>query len=171
MEKYYLYCSRRKTMALEITRDCRVVVRAPLRTPVKTIEAFVANHEKWIAEKLELQRQRALTRPPAPTPEEIAALKQKAWDMLPDRLHHWEEITGLHSTGMKVTTARKRYGSCSGTNSICFSCFLMDCPPEAIDLVIVHELCHIAVKNHGKDFYALLAEFLPDYKERQKLLI
>ena len=73
-------------------------------------------------------------------------------------------------TGVKITTAQKRYGSCSGKNSLCFSCFLMRQPEAAIDLVVVHELCHIREKNHGPAFYALLARYLPDYKERKKLL-
>ena len=77
---------------------------------------------------------------------------------------------GVTPTGFKVTTARKRYGSCSGRNSLCFSCFLMEYPEEAIDLVVVHELCHIQEKNHGPAFYALLARSLPDHKERKKLL-
>ena len=168
MEKYDLLRSRRKTLALEITRDCRVVVRAPLRASAAVIDAFVAKHEAWIAEKLELQRQRAASRPPAPTPEEIAALKQKAWEILPGKVAFWSQRMGLVPTGLKVTTARTRYGSCSGRDSLCFSCFLMDCPEEFIDLVVVHELCHIAVKNHGPDFYALMSQYLPDYKERQK---
>ena len=46
----------------------------------------------------------------------------------------------------------------------------MNSPEEAVDLVVVHELCHIRVKNHGPDFYALLARYLPDYQERKKLL-
>ncbi|WP_418725219.1 M48 family metallopeptidase, partial [Dysosmobacter sp.] len=54
--------------------------------------------------------------------------------------------------------------------SLCFSCFLMNCPESAIDLVVVHELCHIKVKNHGPAFYALLERYLPDYRERKKLL-
>ena len=46
----------------------------------------------------------------------------------------------------------------------------MRCPEPAIDLVVVHELCHIQVKNHGPDFYALLEQVLPDWRERKKLL-
>ena len=46
----------------------------------------------------------------------------------------------------------------------------MQQPEAAIDLVVVHELCHIREKNHGPAFYALLARYLPDYKERKKLL-
>ena len=77
---------------------------------------------------------------------------------------------GVAPTGLKITTARKRWGSCSGKNSLCFSCFLMDRPEAAIDLVVVHELCHIRVKNHGPAFYALLERYLPDWRERKQLL-
>lgn len=77
---------------------------------------------------------------------------------------------GLVPTGLKITAARKRYGSCSARNSLCFSCFLMACPEEAVDLVVVHELCHILEKNHGPGFYALLERYLPDWRERKKRL-
>ena len=101
---------------------------------------------------------------------EIAALKKAAWDTLPDKVAFWSRQMGVSPTGLKITTARKRYGSCNGKNSLCFSCFLMNSPEEAIDLVVVHELCHIKVRNHGPDFYTLLGQYLPDYQERKKLL-
>ena len=170
MENYELIRSRRKTLALEITRDCRVLVRAPMRTSAEHIDRFVAQHADWIANHLERQRQRAEQLPLSPTTEEIAALKARAAAILPEKVSFWSRKTGLVPTGVKITTARKRYGSCSPRNSLCFSCFLMNCPEEAIDLVVVHELCHIREKNHGARFYALLEQHLPDYKERKKLL-
>ena len=170
MENFELIRSRRRTLALEITKDCRVLVRAPLRLPQARIDAFVASHEAWIQAHLEQQRQRAASAPPPPTPEEITALKAKARAILPEKVSYWSQKMGVRPTGLKITTARKRYGSCSGKNSLCFSCFLMNCPEEAIDLVVVHELCHIREKNHGPRFYALLEQYLPDYKERKKLL-
>ena len=170
METYELIRSDRKTLALEVTRDCRVLVRAPRSVSQRTIDAFVAKHADWIARHLEQQRQRAASAPPPPTPEEIAALKARARAILPEKVAYWSAKMGLRPTGLKITTARKRYGSCSGKNSLCFSCFLMDCPEEAIDLVVVHELCHIKEKNHGPRFYALLEQYLPDYQVRKKLL-
>ena len=170
MESYELIRSRRRTLALEITRDCRVLVRAPLRLSQAKIDTFVSSHEAWIQTHLEQQRQRAASTPPPPTPEEIAALKARARAILPEKVAYWSAKMGVRPTGLKITTARKRYGSCSGKNSLCFSCFLMNSPEAAIDLVVVHELCHIREKNHGPAFYALLARYLPDYKERKKLL-
>ena len=170
MENYELIRSRRKTLALEITKDCRVLVRAPQRASQARIDAFVENHSAWIAKHLEQQRQRAASAPPPPTSEDIAALKAKAYAILPEKVAYWGHQMGMAPTGLKITTARKRYGSCSGKNSLCFSCFLMEYPEAAIDLVVVHELCHIREKNHGPKFYALLEQYLPDYKERKKLL-
>ena len=170
MESYELIRSRRRTLALEITRDCRVLVRAPLRLSQAKIDAFVESHTVWIQAHLEQQRQRMTSAPPPPTEADITALKAKARAILPGKVAYWSEKMGVRPTGLKITTARKRYGSCSGKNSLCFSCFLMDCPEEAIDLVVVHELCHIREKNHGPAFYALLAQYIPDYKERKKLL-
>ena len=170
MDTYELIRSRRRTLALEITKDCRVLVRAPLRLSQAKIDAFVSSHEAWIQTHLEQQRQRMASAPPPPTPEDIAALKVRARAILPEKVSYWSEKMGVRPTGLKITTARKRYGSCSGKNSLCFSCFLMDCPEKAIDLVVVHELCHIREKNHGKGFYALLEQYLPDYKARKKLL-
>ena len=170
MENYELIRSGRKTIALEITPDCRVLVRAPLRAPQAQIDAFAASHANWIATHLDRQRQRAASAPPPPTEAEIAALKAAARAILPRKVAYWGRRMGVTPTGLKVTSAQKRYGSCSGKNSLCFSCFLMRYPEEAIDLVVVHELCHIREKNHGPRFYALLEQHLPDYKERKKLL-
>ena len=170
MEPYELIRSRRKTLALEITGDCRVVVRAPMRMSEKRIQAFVERHEDWIIQHLERQRQKAAAPPPPPTAEEIEAMKARARAELPPKVAFWSDKMGLIPTGFKVTTAKKRYGSCSGKNSLCFSCFLMNCPEEAVELVVVHELCHIREKNHGPGFYALLERYLPDWRERKKLL-
>ena len=165
MMNYELIRSRRKTMSLEVTRDRRLVVRAPLRAKQEAIDAFVKKHEAWAQKHLS-------TMPPPlpePTAEEIAALKRRAAEILPGKVAHWSAVMDVKPTGLKITTARKRYGSCSGKNSLCFSCFLMRYPEAAIDLVVVHELCHIKEKNHGPRFYALLAQYLPDHKERNKL--
>ena len=77
---------------------------------------------------------------------------------------------GVAPAGFKVTTARKRCSCRSAAGRLCFSCFLMSCPEEAVELVVVHELCHIREKNHGPRFYALLERYLPDWRERKKRL-
>ena len=82
----------------------------------------------------------------------------------------YSEIMGLYPTGITITGAERRFGSCSGKNRICFSWRLMRYPEEAIDYVVVHELAHIRHKDHSKAFYACIEQVLPDWRERRKLL-
>jgi predicted metal-dependent hydrolase len=166
---YTVVYSKRKTLALEITKEQTLLVRAPLRTPTKRIEQMLTSHTEWIDRHMERQRQRSL-RMPEPSEEETALLKTRALSELSARVSHYSRLMGLTPTGITVTSAEKRFGSCSPKNRLCFSWRLMRYPEAAVDYVVVHELAHIKQKNHGKAFYALIASVLPDYKERQKLL-
>lgn len=166
---YTLIRSRRRTLAIEISRDCRVIVRAPLRTPTAVIDAFVSQRRDWIETHLQRRREYVQTHPPLAA-EEVEALRRRAKEDLPPRVAHWAAIMGLTPTGIKITAARTRYGSCSGKNSLCFSLYLMQYPEEAIDAVVVHELAHIRHKNHSPAFYAEVERWLPDYRQRAQLL-
>ena len=77
---------------------------------------------------------------------------------------------GVEYGSVKITSAQKRFGSCSGKNNICYSYILMQYPIEAIEYVVVHELAHTVHHDHSRDFYNLIAEYMPDYKQREKLL-
>lgn len=166
---YELIRSKRKTLALEIRRDGSVVVRAPRRISAAAIERFVAQHQAWLEKHLARQAQR-LARHPEPTPEEEARLRALAHAVIPQRVAHFAGQMGLIPAGVKITSARTRFGSCSAKNSLCFSWRLMAYPMEAVDYVVVHELCHIVHKDHQAGFYALVASVLPDYPRRQALL-
>lgn len=167
--EYELVRSARKTLAVEITGDCRVVVRAPMRLSKERIERFVAEHEAWIAKHLEAQRRRKENHP-LPTEAEREAYIRKAKEILPGKVAFYGGIMGLHPAGITITGAEKRFGSCSAKNRICFSWRLMAYPEEAVDYVVVHELAHIRHKDHSKAFYACVEEVLPDWRERRRLL-
>ena len=169
MTDYTLVRSRRRTLSMELKRDGTVVVRAPLRLSAETVDAFVAAHEDWLF-RARLRQAERLAAHPEPTAEERAALIERAKAELPRRVEYWSRVTGLTPAGVKITGARTRFGSCNTKNSLCFSWRLMQYPDEAIDLVVVHELCHIAHHDHGAGFYALLGSILPDHRERMKLL-
>ncbi len=166
---YEIVRSRRRTVALEVTREGRVLVRAPLRMPQGEIERFVASHAAWLEKAQAKVAARQAAHPPL-TEQETAALRQRARELLPGRVAHYAAIMGVTPTSVKITSARTRFGSCSGKNGICFSLYLMQYPEEAIDYVVVHELAHIRHHDHSPAFYAEVAKVLPDYKARMKLL-
>ena len=165
---YKLIQSKRKTIELSIGDDFLPLVKAPLKMSTEDIEKFVLKHEKWIEKQIIKKREH--DEKFALSPEEETMLKEKALPYLTERTEYFAKLMGLKYTGIKITSAKKRFGSCSGKNSVCYSWRLMQYPPEAIDYVIVHELAHTVHKNHGKDFYKLIENYLPDYKKREKLL-
>ncbi len=169
---YTVIRSSRRTVALEITADLQVVVRAPQRMSARHIEQFVRDHEGWIAAHMAAQQRRQeASRARQVTPEQEIALRQQAAEIIPARVAYYSALMGVVPTGVRITSARKRFGSCSGKNSLCFSWRLMQYPPEAIDYVVVHELAHIRHHDHGRAFYALIEQYLPDHRERRRLLI
>ena len=168
-EGYLLKRSKRKTLAVEVTRAGEVIVRAPLRMPEREILRFLSAQREWIDAHVVLQKQREAAHP-APDAAEEARLKALAKEVIPLRVAHYGSIMGLAPTSVKITSAKTRFGSCSAKNGLCFSWRLMQYPMEAVDYVVVHELAHIVHKNHGKAFYALIGSVLPDYPERRKLL-
>ena len=169
MTDYTLIRAKRRTMSLQLDRDGRAVVRAPYGVKKEFIDRFVAEHEGWLARAREKQQNRRLAHP-EPTDEERKALIARAKEYLPMRVDYWSGIMGLTPTGLKITSARTRFGSCSGKNSLCFSWRLMQYPPEAIDYVVVHELAHIRPHDHSPAYYALNERYMPDWRERMKLL-
>lgn len=169
MTEYTLIRSRRRTLSIEITRDAALVVRAPLRTPQRQIDAFLAEKSDWIALHLARQRQR-LAAHPEPDEDTWARWRAEAQAYIPGRVAHYAAVMGVAPTAVRYSQARTRFGSCSPKNSVTFSLRLMDYPREAVDYVVVHELAHIRYKNHGKDFYRFVASVLPDYKRREGLL-
>lgn len=169
MRDYILIRSRRRTLAIEVTREGQVVVRAPLRSAKKDIDAFVESRRQWIDTALQRQKERLAAHPPL-TAAEVEALRQRAKADIPPRVSFWAARMGLQPAAVKITSARTRFGSCSSKDHLCFSLYLMQYPPEAIDAVVVHELCHMRHRDHSGAFYAEVQRWLPDYREREKLL-
>ena len=169
MDKYELVRSRRKTLAIEVDRTGRVVIRAPMRATGEQIERFVAAHADWIARAQARQRAR-LAAHPEPDEARRAELIRRAKEELPPKVAYYAQLMGVQPTGVRITSARTRFGSCSGKNSLCFSWRLMEYPEAAVDYVVVHELAHITHKNHGPRFWALVERYMPDYRARRALL-
>lgn len=167
--EYTLIYEKRKTVSLKVASDLSVVVKAPKGLPRAEIGSFVSAHKLWI-EKAKARQEKRTETENALTNERIAELRACAAETIPKRVAFYAKIMGVQPSGIKITSAKTRFGSCSGKNSLCFSWRLMLYPPEAVDYVVVHELAHIREKNHSPAFYAVIAAVLPDYKAREQLL-
>lgn len=165
--EYEIIRSSRKTLAVQVDGDCKITVRAPYRVSEKEIERFVYDKKEWLEKAVLKQMQRSKGKREY-TDEEIEQLRLKAKAVLPDKIKYYSEIMGVTPKSIKINSAKKRYGSCSGENNLNFSLYLMDKDERFIDYVVVHELAHIRHHNHSKAFYSFIEEFMPDYKERKK---
>ena len=169
MYNYSVIFSKRKTMSLEITKELVILVRAPMRTSKYATEQMVQKHLGWIDSHIEKQRKRCEAQPEL-SKDDQEALRKEAKAIIPSRVAYYSSLMGLEATGITITSAEKRFGSCSPKNRLSFTWRLMRYPEAAVDYVVVHELAHIRHKNHGKAFYTLIETYMPDYKERKKLL-
>ena len=164
---YEIIRSRRKSVSIEVKPSGEIIVRAPFWLSQKKIDEFVLSKTNWLEKAQKRVEERKSFEPDI---EECKRLKKLAQEYIPTRVCEFSKIMGLTPTGIKITSAKTRHGSCSGKNSLCFSYRLMRYPKAAVDYVIVHELAHIKHKNHQKEFYTLIEKYMPDYKEREKLL-
>ena len=167
VREYTLIRTRRKTLGLQI-KDGKVIVRAPMRLPKATIDAFVVKHEDWIVKHL--ARANAGQNVPKLTKDEQKELAKQAKEVIPARVAHYAALLGVEYGKITIRTQKTRWGSCSSKGNLNFNCLLMLAPPEVLDSVVVHELCHRKHMNHSKDFYAEITRVMPDYKARHAWL-
>jgi predicted metal-dependent hydrolase len=96
--------------------------------------------------------------------------KKQAAQVIGERVRWYAAKHEFVYKHVRITSAQKRWGSCSARDTLCFTWRLMMAPPAEIDYVVVHELVHLAEKNHSKAFWAKVEAIMPDYKERRKWL-
>lgn len=164
--------SRRKTISIEITRDLRVVVRAPNRLSKSDIGYFINEKHKWIEKHLESMRSRVGQAEGCPkfTDAELAELKSRALPLITERVAHFAPIVGVDYGRITVRGQTTRWGSCSAKGNLSFNCLLALVPPEVLDYVVVHELCHRREMNHSARFWTEVGRVLGDYVSRRRWL-
>lgn len=165
---YTLVRSKRKSVAIQVDADCNITVRAPLRISQKEIDRIILDKKSWLEKTIVLQREKK-RQIKEYSEEDIKLLRKKAKEILPLKVEYYAKIMKVLPNSVKINSAKKRFGSCSGTNNLNFSLYLMDKDERFIDYVVVHELAHIKHHNHSKEFYSFIEQFMPDYKERMKL--
>ncbi|MBE5867311.1 MAG: M48 family metallopeptidase [Lachnospiraceae bacterium] len=104
------------------------------------------------------------------TETEIAELKKLAKKYIPGRVAYYAALIPVSYGRIAIRCQKTRWGSCSQKGNLNFNCLLMKLPPEIIDYVVVHELCHRLQMNHSRLFWAEVEKVLPDYKKRRKWL-
>ncbi len=163
---YQLIRSKRRSIAIEITPQNALLVRAPMRASIKDIEAFIKKQEAWI----EKHRKNTAPLPPPLSREEMKDLLEKAKADLPPRVAHFANILHVDYGRITIRFQKTRWGSCSSKGNLNFNALLMLAPERVRDYVVAHELCHLYEMNHGPAFWQLVEKIWPSYKSERQWL-
>lgn len=96
--------------------------------------------------------------------------RKQARIVINSRIKTISSDTGINWASIRISGARRRWGSCGARGSLNFSWRLVMCPVDVIDYVIVHELVHISIRNHSRAFWKKVEEIMPDYRDKENWL-
>jgi predicted metal-dependent hydrolase len=211
---YRLVRSNRRTCALEVTPEGRLIVRAPKGLADRRIELLINRHSRWIEGKQRALTQRApslsgtgfqegdrlpflgegyplhyveategmpafrfdgqflVSRREQPR----ARILFKEWcrlqarSLLREKAQSFSALAGVEIRNIRITDARKRWGSCGIKGTLNFTWRLIMAPSEIVDYVVVHELAHLKEQSHSKRFWQYVRAILPDFEARRRRL-
>ncbi|MCR5164168.1 MAG: M48 family metallopeptidase [Thermoguttaceae bacterium] len=163
--------SKRNSLGAEI-KGGKLIIRAPLKATNEEINRFMLRHKRWIERHLAKAQEleKAKEHYHRLTQEEIEALADRAMEVIPERVAHYAPLIGVTYNRITIRRQKSRWGSCSSKGNLNFNCLLMLTPPEVLDSVVVHELCHRKEMNHSARFYAQVLRVFPTYWEQDKWL-
>ncbi len=172
--------SRRKSAALQISDEGKLIVRVPLWYSDRDISEMIEKNRKWIEvhTAAAMKRNSELEQLEPFTADELEEMAQKALRVIPEKVRYYAEKLGVTYGRITIRNQKTRWGSCTAKGNLNFNCLLMAVPEEVLDSVVVHELCHRLHMDHSKAFYEDVYRVFPEYdrcnkwlKENGKLLI
>lgn len=155
---------------LAIKSDATLSVTAPSIYPLFLIQNFIRQKWQWIKDATYKQRNRQGLMHTRHTPAQIRIFKKQTYHLVLARLAHYNQYYHYQWNRIAIRNQSSRWGSCSSKKNLNFNYRLSLLPPELADYIIVHELCHLGQMNHSRQFWALVARVLPDYKNSIKII-
>lgn len=148
-------------------RDDELLVTAGPRVSIKEIERALITNKVWLAKNT---AHHALQRTLTIDPQVIANMKKILLPKIQEKISLYNSHYNFPFTRVTVRNQKSRWGSCSSKGTLSFNVHLVTLPEILQDYVIIHELCHLKEMNHGSDFWALVAECMPEYKKCRRAL-
>jgi predicted metal-dependent hydrolase len=163
--------SRARSLRLEIAPAGLVAVK-PVWVSEQHLEDFIKEKSSWVLKKIaEKAAKTELNSDLEPfLPAEKKLFKLRAARLIIGRLEFFNQYYRFAYTRVTVREQKTRWGSCSRQGALNFNLRLYFIPEILLDYVVVHELCHLQEMNHGANFWRLVAETIPDYQLRRRLL-
>lgn len=161
-----------KNLNLRIARDGgHVDASAPAWMTPADVADFVHRKHDWIEVQMERVSATPMAQASQASKAEVAQWRAVVQACVPALVAAWEPIMGVKAGQLAYRNMTSRWGSCQpSTGRICINVRLALYPPECLEYVVVHELCHLLERGHGPRFHQLMDRFMPDWKQRRDKL-
>ncbi len=160
---------RAKHVRLAVHHDSTLHVTTPPKVSIQRTENYLRLKEPWIREALARVSLNPRNIPPA-TQEDYLRHKSAALALVKRKVTQFNQLYQLQFQSITIRNQKTRWGSCSKTGNLNFSYRIALLPEEQADYIIVHELCHLREFNHSPQFWQMVAQTIPSYRERRKEL-
>lgn len=172
--QYITKFKRIRTIRITVGHAGEIVVNAPLYATSEIVDRFVKSKENWIKKKLDYFKRHPI-RPERlflkTLPKNDYKLKkEQAKKFVLEKVKHFAKLYDFEFNKIYIRNQKSRWGSCSRDKNLSFNYKLIYLPEEVVDYIIIHELCHTKELNHSKNFWNLVKDCLPNYKEINKNL-
>lgn len=166
---------RTSRLSMRIAKNGDVLVSAPFGLPQETVADFIEKNREWIQKaRIRTQAQQEkrysfFSQLPLDTPEQREAVLLRMQAVIPPLVEKYATLMKVKPGGITYQATISRWGCCHPrTHNLAFSVYLLLLPDWCIEHVVVHELAHLLVPNHGERFYAIMDRFFPRWKEARK---
>ncbi len=161
---------RTKRMTITVRRDGSVLVTTPHIFPVALVERGMQRQVYWITQKVTEYKDSPTSLFHTNSAEEYKKYKTKAHTFIQQKVEKFNQF--YHFSYNKITIRRQTtmWGSCSKKGNLNFNYKLYFLPDYLVEYIVVHELCHLQELNHSPQFWKLVAQAIPDWKERMREL-
>lgn len=161
-----------KNLNLRIARDGgHVDASAPAWMSPADVADFARRKHDWIEAQMERVSATPMAQASQASKAEVAQWRAVVQACVPALVAAWEPIMGVKAGQLAYRNMTSRWGSCQpSTGRICINVRLALYPPECLEYVVVHELCHLLERGHGPRFHQLMDRFMPDWKQRRDKL-
>ena len=163
--------SQARCIRIEIRSADEVLLVIPRRASRATAHAFVQSRLKWIERKLAEHRRRDAQRVviAAPIASE-STLRERARSVARELIAAESARMSVKTRGLRIADQKTLWGSCGHNGTISLNWRLVLAPAEVFRYVVIHELAHLAHRNHGPRFWALVERYMPDFEAHRRWL-
>lgn len=162
--------NRARYLRMTVSLSGGLVVTVPRYGNERMVELFLRQKASWILKQLRRMQKLKNKTVLKHSKEEYEKNKHGFFKAITDRVEFFNSLYGFRYHKISVRNQTSLWGSCTRAGNLQFNYKLSSLSPEAIDYVVVHELCHLKEHNHSRRFWNLVAKTVPDYKAIRKSL-